>query len=204
MAQEGKVVGIVALVEGQVFARAADGTQRQLKVGDPVFEGDVLLTGADSRVELTFDNGNKFLLREKESVTLDSAVIGGELPDARDVALLGRVSESTDIARAIAEGSSLDQLLEETAANLGGGAGTDGHGFVQLLRIVEALAPPDYQFGSSGLGRLDQLQPGDRGDFVGGPAAGATVTLNVGAVDDLPVAVNDTVAATEDTPVTAS
>jgi len=84
------IVGKVALLQGQAYAKNADGSQRLLKVGDVVYEGEVIVTAANSRVELDFDGGQHFLLREKETVTLDSAVIGNEPPEARDAALIKR------------------------------------------------------------------------------------------------------------------
>ena len=157
----GDIIGKVASIQGQAFIRAEDGSRRPLKVGDLVHEGEIILTADNSRVELEFNNGQPFLLRANETVTLDAAVIGSELPDNRNAALLGRVGELADITRAIAEGSSLDQLLEETAAGLSGGGSNDGgHGFVQLLRIAEALDPAgyNYQFGPGGPGF--KLPPG--------------------------------------------
>jgi hypothetical protein len=86
--QGGNVVGKVASIEGQVFAKGPDGTVRQLKVGDPVYEGDLIQSSANGRVELAFDNGAVYFLRDKESVTLDGMVFGGRLADAREAALL--------------------------------------------------------------------------------------------------------------------
>ncbi len=157
----GDIIGKVASIQGQAFIRAEDGSRRPLKVGDLVHEGEIILTADNSRVELEFNNGNQFLLRANETVTLDAAVVGSELPEPRNAALLDRVGELADITRAIAEGSSLDQLLEETAAGLSGGGSNDGgHGFVQLLRIAEALDPAgyNYQFGPGGPGF--ELPPG--------------------------------------------
>ncbi|MBZ0126244.1 MAG: retention module-containing protein, partial [Rhodocyclaceae bacterium] len=154
MAAAGNVVGKVAVVQGQAFARAKDGTQRPLKVGDVVYENEVIVTAENSRVELEFDSGKLFLLRANETATLDSAVVGSELPESRNAALLDRVGELAEITRAIAEGSSLDQLLEETAAGLTGGGDGSGHSFVQLLRIAELLDPTEnnYQFNAGNLG----------------------------------------------------
>jgi hypothetical protein len=145
-------VGTVALLEGQAFARGKDGSQRALKVGDVVMEGEVIVTGAGSHVELAFEGGQSFLLREKETVTLDNAVLGTDLPEGHDAALLDRISETAAITRAIAEGSALDDLLEETAAGLDGGSGEDGHSFVQLLRVVEgaSISGTDAGAGVSG------------------------------------------------------
>ncbi len=189
----GDIIGKVASIQGQAFIQAQDGSRRPLKVGDLVHEGEVILTADNSRVELEFNDGKPFLLRANETVTLDAAVIGAELPEPRNAALLDRVGELADITRAIAEGSSLDQLLEETAAGLTGGDGGDGgHSFVQLLRIAEALDPAgyNYQFGPSGPGF--ELPPGGgMPDEVPVPAAppatppaSATITLDANITAD--------------------
>ncbi len=140
MAQQAHSIGKVTFLEGQAFARSSDGSERQLKLGDTVHEGEVIVTTEGSRIELAFDQGNTYLLREQETLTLDSSVFNSDVPDTKAAALLPRVGELTEITRAIAEGSSLDQLLEETAAGLSGsGPSNDGHSFVQLVRIVEAI-----------------------------------------------------------------
>jgi hypothetical protein len=202
--QAGNVVGRVALIEGQVFAMGPDGTVRQLKAGDPVYEGDLIQTSAGGRVELAFDNGSVYFLRDKESVTLDGMVLGGLVADAREAALLpGSDGELDNIARAIAQGNNLDQLLEETAAgrsSLFGRTG-DGHSFVQLLRIVESIDPLGYRFGALDGGPQDQIIESRMEGDADGDVSTATVSFNVGSVDDLPLAVNDSpLGITEDTP----
>ncbi len=178
MAQQANIVGKVALLEGQVFARSSDGSQRQLKLGDPVYEGEVIITMEGGKVELAFDQGLTYLLRGKETLTLDSSVFDSEIPDAKNAALLPRVGELAEISRAIAEGSSLDQLLEETAAGLtGSGAADDGHNFVQLLRIAEAIPPLSYEFGSAERGYIPPLQGGQGLDSVQN-AATTTIPLS--------------------------
>ncbi len=113
MAQQTNIVGKVALLEGQAFARSSDGSERQLKLGDAVYEGEVIITREGSKVELAFDQGPTFLLREKETLTLDSSVFDSESADAKNAALLPRVGELTEITQAIATGSSLDQLSKK-------------------------------------------------------------------------------------------
>ncbi|MBU1237371.1 MAG: retention module-containing protein, partial [Gammaproteobacteria bacterium] len=183
-------VGKVALLEGQAFARSEDGSQRALKVGDAIMEGEVIVTGPDSRVELAFDNGTTYLVRETETVTIDNTVFGTDLPESHDAALIDRISETAAITRAIAEGSSLDDLLEETAAGFEGGGGEEGHDFVQLLRIVEAVPPLAYDYGTG------------RG-YVAPALADAAKPVELPPNPDAPQATNDGVfAATEDTPRT--
>ena len=60
MAKEANVVGNVVLIEGIAFAQNGDGEQRPLKFGDPVFEGEVIVTATGGRVELAFDQGGSF------------------------------------------------------------------------------------------------------------------------------------------------
>jgi hypothetical protein len=172
------VVGKVASVEGQVFAKGADGSVRQLRVGDPVFEGEVIQTPTtNGRVELSFNSGATYFLRDKEAVTLDGMVLGGRVADARESALQpGRAGELEDISRAIAEGRSLDRLLEETSAGrpLVFGRTDDGHSFVQLLRIAEAIDPLGFQFGNRDQGKTD--------DVVGGGGQGENQTSPAPAV----------------------
>ena len=150
MANIGNAVGRVTFIKGRVLAHAQDGSTRVLKEGDLVHEGEVLLAGPEGYIELQFNNGRTYSAGAKQILTLDETVIGSDLPESRDAALLAEADETAAIARAIAKGSSLDALLEETAAGLGGGAGSvqEGHGFVQLLRIVEAVSPIGYEYGT--------------------------------------------------------
>ncbi|WP_188709710.1 retention module-containing protein, partial [Polaromonas eurypsychrophila] len=156
MANETKVVGNVVVIEGVAFAQNKEGVQRQLQFGDPVFEGEVLVTATGGRVELVFDQGGKFLLRSKETVTLDSTVFDNLLPDGNSGALLPRIGELTNIINAISEGSSLDRLLQETSSGVGSASSVsgnnirpdDGNSFVRLIRIAEALAPLTYEYTS--------------------------------------------------------
>ena len=171
MANEGKVVGNVVVLEGIAFAENASGDRRQLKFGDPVFEGDVLVTSAGARVEIAFDQGGRFLLRSRETVTLDSTVFGNLLPDGGSAALLPRVEELTRILNAISEGSALDRLLQETSSGVNPFSGVgfsgirsdDGNSFVQLLRTAEALAPLTYEFASLDRQVLGYLPIGGEG-----------------------------------------
>ena len=110
MAESDIVIGKVASVVGQVFAKGPDGTVRQLKIGDPVYEGEVIQTAANGRVELAFNNGTAYFLRDKEAVTLDGMVFGDRVADAKEAALMpGSSGELEDVSRALAEGNSLEQ-----------------------------------------------------------------------------------------------
>ncbi|MDP1954215.1 MAG: retention module-containing protein, partial [Polaromonas sp.] len=192
MANEGKVVGNVVVLEGIAFAENASGERRQLKFGDPVLEGDVIVTSTGARVELAFDQGGKFLLRSRETVTLDSTVFGNLLPDGGSAALLPRVEELTRILNAISEGSTLDRLLQETSSGVSSSSGVgvsgirsdDGNNFVQLLRTVEALAPLTYEYTSLDKAVLGYLPNGVADEPI---AASAASVLPGSVVDRLAV-----------------
>ncbi|MGE5622987.1 MAG: retention module-containing protein, partial [Bacillota bacterium] len=180
MATSGNVIGKVAFIQGQAFVRAPDGTQRLLQVGDPVHEGDVLVTGPGGRVELSFGADQTYLLGQNETITLDAAVFGDAAPQAADAALMPGRGELAEITKAITDGGSLDALLDETAAGLsGGGGGDSSHMFVQLLRIAEAITPLSYAFDSGAAARVHETLPGGVIDSVATaraaqPAAGET------------------------------
>lgn len=101
MAKESPV-GHVILLEGVAFARNTDGRERQLKHGDPIFVGEIIVTMAAARVELAFSEnggGSRFLMRANEALRLDSTVFGDEFVDATKAALLPRAGDLPNILR---------------------------------------------------------------------------------------------------------
>ena len=47
-----QVIGTVATLTGQAFAKSPDGSTRVLSVGDELSQGDVLVTSTGSKVEI--------------------------------------------------------------------------------------------------------------------------------------------------------
>ena len=117
-------VARVSAIQGTAFAKGEDGTMRQLQVGDPVFEGEILVAPPGSQVELATDDGRLLTLKENEVLTVDAEVVGDAKADVSDSALLAANDDTSRIIQAINEGGNLDQLLEETAA--GEAAGGQG------------------------------------------------------------------------------
>ncbi|MCF8199415.1 MAG: retention module-containing protein, partial [Sulfuritalea sp.] len=179
MAVSGNVVGKVTLIKGKVLAKDPDGEVRELALGDPVFEGDVIMTPAEGRVELAFNDGTAYFLRSKEAVTLDGMVFGDRVVDTKEAVLMPQNGELDDIARAIAEGNSLDKLLDETAAGRSSGsAAEEGHSFVQLLRIAESVNPLGYEFGNQQGTRQTEFVGGGEGSSSGtGSGSGAVAEV---------------------------
>ena len=139
-------VAHVSAIQGTAFAKSEDGKMRQLKVGDPVFEGEILVAPPGSQVDLAMADGRQIALRDNEALTLDTEVVGDAKADAADSALLAVGDEAQRIIQSINEGGNLDELLEETAAGEAAGGSDGGSTFVRLLRISESVDPLSYEY----------------------------------------------------------
>ncbi len=139
-------VAHVSAIQGTAFAKSEDGKMRQLKVGDPVFEGEILVAPPGSQVDLAMADGRQIALRDNEALTLDTEVVGDARADAADSALLAVGDEAQRIIQSINEGGNLDELLEETAAGEAAGGSDGGSTFVRLLRITEGVESAAYTF----------------------------------------------------------
>ena len=156
MATSFHIIGKVVSIQGQVTARSADGSVRLLKLGDVIYENEVIATAAQGHVEFAFDQGRSYLVHEGETITLDASVFAPNETETANAALLpgnagatGDAGNVAAITNAIIGGDSLDKLLEETAAGLGGGGtGGDGNSFVQLDRIAESVTPQSFSGGT--------------------------------------------------------
>ncbi|MFA9274719.1 MAG: retention module-containing protein [Candidatus Aquirickettsiella gammari] len=141
MANSTNIIGKVVALQGQAIIKSPDGKQHQLKVGDVVYEKDVIIAAPGAQVELAFDSGHNYLIRQNETVTLDSSVFAPGQSDIANAALLPADTSPQNVANAVIGESSLDKLLEETAAGLGGGDAGDGSSFVRVDRIAENVTP---------------------------------------------------------------
>ena len=104
-------VARVSAIQGKVFAKSEDGSMRELKIGDPVFEGEILVALPGSQVDLATEDGRLLTLRENEVLTVDAEVAGDSKADATDSALLAASDDTNRIIQAINEGGNLDALL---------------------------------------------------------------------------------------------
>ena len=142
-------VARVSALQGQAYAKDKAGNLRPLQVGDPIYEGDVVLAAEGSRVELASDDGRSLVLRANEVLTVDAEVAGADKPDATDAALQVGGADVNRVIQAINQGGSLDALLEETAAGDSGSGADGGPSFVRLLRISESVDPLNFEFDSA-------------------------------------------------------
>ena len=70
------VAGKIEALKGTVIAVGADGEERKLRRGRPVFEGDKINTGKRAAVAMTFKDGTKFALGGDSAMALDKFVYG--------------------------------------------------------------------------------------------------------------------------------
>ena len=70
-ASQAPPIGQVVTLDGTVTATRADGTQVVLAIDSPVFQGDIVETGAASAIGLLFEDGTTFSLGEDGRMLLD-------------------------------------------------------------------------------------------------------------------------------------
>jgi T1SS-143 domain-containing protein len=172
-------IGVVSATKGEVFARNAQGQTRRLSVGDPVMEGDVVVTANGSTIDITPMEGPAIHVAEQQTMAIDSGVLPGGHHEPADGAASPQVAET---AAKVIQGDNADfnaQLENEAAAaGLTGGGAEGGHSFVDLMRIVEGTQGVGYDFGKN---------PPGESPILSGPPEGI-----------LPTAGNVTIAVDED------
>ena len=67
-------VAHVSAVHGQAVARGRDGALRALRAGDPIFDGDVLVSPDGGRIEVLTVDGRAVIVQANETLTVDATV----------------------------------------------------------------------------------------------------------------------------------
>ncbi|WP_422668238.1 retention module-containing protein, partial [Billgrantia lactosivorans] len=164
-------IATVISITGQAWARDAEGNLRELRVGDTLQEGEVLITSDNGSVELDFGDGlDPALVEGGEQVVMTAELDADETADASEFAAM---DEDLEALLTALDDDSVDllEVLDATAAGAGPGGGADGgHSFVRLARIAENVDPLAYEYG---LGQANDL-PEVEGAFFGivEPSAG--------------------------------
>jgi hypothetical protein len=84
-------VGNVAIIQGNATA-TRNGVSRRLNVQDPVFVGDLLRTGANASLSITFDDETTFNLFANATITVDKFVYQA---DAKNNSALFKLARGT-------------------------------------------------------------------------------------------------------------
>ena len=125
------------------FHERAAGERIELKVGDEVQEGQIVVTDAGTRLELALPNGELLFVAAGRELLIDATLLGTAPQDRTEAALKDLNSGAAQVARVIAAGGDLSTELDPTAAGATGGDSTESHSFVRVLRIDEVLTPLD-------------------------------------------------------------
>ena len=177
----------VSHLEGRAWIRGADGSLRELHVGDHVREGETLVTAAASSVELSNADGAVVAIGEGREVLADATLLSQDSPTPQEAALTRPDTELDQVIQALNSGNDPLAELDAAAAGLTGGDGQDGHSFVQLLRISEGTDPLSLTSSSTSTASSATIQ------------SLASTTTNLA-----PTAADTTISTQEDTPVTGS
>jgi VCBS repeat-containing protein len=142
-------IGIVKALIGTVTATAADGSIRNLQVGDSVFVDELISTGTAGAIEIEFADGNVMDLGRDSQALLDNAIFNPEAVAAEPTATAD--SDADAIQAAILAGADPTQITDATAAGAGTQAdGNEGHAPV----VIDYLAPqvtPESGFDTTGI-----------------------------------------------------
>ncbi|WP_100639511.1 immunoglobulin-like domain-containing protein [Marinobacter salexigens] len=119
-------LAIVVTLVGQAWAENANGERRALEVGDQLAVDETLIMAEGARIDLDFGDNQQLTFLGEQQVTAEAR---GELIDQ---------GESLD---ALESG---EQPEPVTPVESGGGSASEGHGFVQLVRIGEIIEADGY------------------------------------------------------------
>jgi FecR-like protein len=83
-----RTAGQVVVVEGDIRFLDKAGAERRPKVGDPLYEGDRLLSGADGEVHVAMADGGYIGVRPNTEMSIDLFVADGGKDDRSEISLV--------------------------------------------------------------------------------------------------------------------
>ena len=140
------VIGTVVAILGDGNASVLDSTgqQKLLNLNDTIQPGDTIITPIGVVVELQLVNGRKILISAEQRVQFTQELADVISPTADEAAVDLATVEA--VIQAIEEGRDIGEVLEETAAGIGGAASAYGHSFVDLSRISLVIDGFNFEF----------------------------------------------------------
>jgi VCBS repeat-containing protein len=140
-------VAKVSFLQGQAWAKAPDGSLRALAVGSTLNDDEVLVTAQGARVELDVGSNEPLVVNGGSEVGMSRDLVA-DMATGADEAMLSDTSVQEALTVLNQGGDLLDEL-EETAAGDTGGGGGEGHGFVQLTRLIETTDGQSFEYSAA-------------------------------------------------------
>lgn len=168
-------IGKVETADGQVEAIRADGTRVTLKVGDPVFQGDELVTGGDGAVGIVFADETTFALGEDGRMLLDEMVYDPGTQDGQ-IGLTLLTGAMTFVSGAVAKVNPDAMQITTPVATIGI-RGTAG-----VLKVsgetLDAVMLPELAGNGEGVSPNQANNGGTTGEFIITNNNGDVITIN--------------------------
>lgn len=146
-------VAELVFASGEVFVHDGLGNDRRGRGGEPLREGEILVTHSGAQAELALADGRTIAMGSNETVCLDASVASLDKPDVEDAAFFVGAADLSRIFQSLGE--------ELEAVTQGLGELTDSsnahHGFAYLSQVLQTLAPMDLP----GAGRVEGSIPGE-------------------------------------------
>ncbi|NHQ88221.1 retention module-containing protein, partial [Iodobacter sp. HSC-16F04] len=156
-----KAHATIVHIDGKAYLRDESGKTVPLQPGQKIDEQQVLVTSNDGHVQLQLPDGELVDIGPARTVQIDAQILNTAPADSANAAISDLAESTAKIAAAIANGQDLSTELEATAAGLNGTGASEGHSFVQLLRIAEGVEPLAFNFGNNNFAATDlPVNPG--------------------------------------------
>ncbi|MDP3943482.1 MAG: retention module-containing protein, partial [Methylotenera sp.] len=147
------LIGKIVAITGNALLISNNGDQRDLRLGDNIQTADTIKTPAGVEVQLELANGRIVHIGAEQLVAFADELGDVFVPEASDSAI--DVATIDTVIKAIEEGKDINEVLEDTAAGVGGSSNSYGFGFVDLLRINDDLNSFRFVFDSSTSSRIE-------------------------------------------------
>ena len=134
------IIGTVSHLVGQVFAIKADGSERLLALGDPVFSDEMVRVAPGGAIEISMDSGELVKLEGGQNWLATTETY----QEAGDFDLSEATADIQSIQEAILAGVDPTEVTEATAAGGEPAAGTEGDegsSTVVVNRTAEEVDP---------------------------------------------------------------
>ena len=135
-----EIFATVTSINGQAYARNAEGERRELRPGDVLFEGETLVTPDGGSAELSFVDGSSLLVSDVPEIAITGDLMTGTASGPDESAVEDETVQQ--VLAALESGQDIGDVLEAPAAGPDAAAqadqtGQEGLSFIRLGRIVE-------------------------------------------------------------------